>query len=344
MLRLGLHGLFERGDSKRNKGERTRRNNMKEKGLRYVAWQYHVWEPLPMEKSALLDLLELHLPDFQREGPERAEDLLDEYVEDGVLVSDGPDHYRFVLRSFHEYCLAGWIACESPPIQKADRAAFERMVWGHAAEWDRASDPNWQTVQPWKTESWRNVWPLVAGQLGARGGWLLGLCQIGSIDSSVIRESQGSIPEREQLVRALIEGLQDAQTFAVVADLSLNEQQALDQRLRDRGYAWALGEIGNEVSCQALVEHCAILRLSRWCAACADALGQIGDEAARRALIEGLSDPHFDKVGSEFFSECIKNMDEDWRRSLMENEELRQAWRYLHQGKDAGRQLVRGAG
>ena len=92
---------------------RTLRDQAKEIVLRHITWRFHAEKPLPMPKLELLECIKacLQMPrkpplDFEGALPIPSE-LLDEFLQDGVLVAKGRETYGFVLRSLHEFALAG---------------------------------------------------------------------------------------------------------------------------------------------------------------------------------------------------------------------------------------------
>ena len=121
-------------------------------------------------RAELLDRL-------KQDRPADAQDLLEELLDDGILVrkgrQDGQELFSFILRSFHELCLAGWIARESPPVKAKDSEAFQRMIRGRADAWDREDwlriviPESTEFFKPLNQPGWNNVWPLVGGQLQA---------------------------------------------------------------------------------------------------------------------------------------------------------------------------------
>jgi HEAT repeat protein len=282
LLRLGLHGLLERGDRARKPGIRRRQRNLaKERILSHVAWRFHAAEPQPMAGDDLRALLEELRDELARHAPPPdAETLLAEYLQDGVLVPIGADRYSFVLRSFHEYCLAGWIAHESPPVQgDGDWEAFRTLVVGDAAEWGRSAD--WGELRPLTEPGWRHIWPLVSGQMRARADWVL------SVLDAEVDEALGVMAEAvsESVAGTVVERLFRDRSIARLDDSS-NKLLFRIKCVRD------LAEIGDAAAVPALAwwlgspDTDPDLR-----AACALSLGTIGGSAAREALVEWLGDP-----------------------------------------------------
>ncbi|MDA8967780.1 hypothetical protein N9F76_00655 [bacterium] len=172
LLQRGLYELFERGDKRRKiEDPRKERNWQKERVLRYVAWRFHKAEPVELSNSLrdreqnLDNVLKEKIEWLEEDPPKNAQALLTEFVEDGVLVPVGRDTYRFVLRSFHEYCLAGWIAQEkdSPLFRAKDEpTTLQGVLRGTGTDWERT---DWDDFTPLVEENWQHVWPLVAGQM-----------------------------------------------------------------------------------------------------------------------------------------------------------------------------------
>ena len=170
LLKKGLHQLFRRGDARRKTEYSPSDHDEKEQVLRHVAWRFHEAQPVSMPQRKLLKEIRENLPEFRKDIPGRPDEaLLTEFVTDGILVLTGTETYRFVLRSFHEYCLAGWIANEAPFCKDPDH--FLQVVTGDANAWART---DWGELNPLDEESWKHIWPIVAGQMKERGGWLLG--------------------------------------------------------------------------------------------------------------------------------------------------------------------------
>jgi HEAT repeat protein len=94
-------------------------------------------------------------------------------LQDGILVRTGDEQYGFVLRTLHEYCLAGWIAHEAKFSESQDR--FQQVIQGSGTDWGR---PEWGDLQPLYHDNWEHVWPLVSGQLTENVDWLLGIWDV----------------------------------------------------------------------------------------------------------------------------------------------------------------------
>jgi len=172
LLQACLHGLFARGDRRRSEqpssGVRNSgrtdpdlRNGEKERVLRHLAWHFQVEEPQPMKKTTLYNVLKQHVDLIEIDPPRNAAELLQEFIDDGVLVPAGRNSCQFIVRSLHEFCLAGWIALESP-FRSAGR--FSQVVTGSGANWEHP-DCRWTEFTPWQCDDWEPVWPLVAGQM-----------------------------------------------------------------------------------------------------------------------------------------------------------------------------------
>jgi hypothetical protein len=338
LLQRGLYELFERGDKRRKiEDPRKERNWQKERVLRYVAWRFHKAEPVELSNSLrdreqnLDNVLKEKIEWLEEDPPKNAQALLTEFVEDGVLVPVGRDTYRFVLRSFHEYCLAGWIAQEkdSPLFRAKDEPTFQRVLQGTGADWERT---DWDDFTPLVEENWQHVWPLVAGQMLERGDWILREVQRGFLEygdygkfppespATIASELSADSPARRLFVEDLICWMDDGfdrlrdwsiESLASIADescrdalicrLNADEPDVEDERDgfgRDdvdlANIASALGQIGDPQSRDALVRF--LRNSSTWTApanAAVEALGHIGDEDARNTLVSMLHDPTY---------------------------------------------------
>jgi hypothetical protein len=207
LLHSALHSLMERGDAKRLAqddssyvnpvSDESKRNKIKESVLRHVAWHFFATGPLPIVKDKLIELLadQLKCDDWTGDDPPRnAEMLLKEFLQDGVLVRQDRGVYRFVLRSFHEYCLAGWIARECRLIQpkEDDREEFIAMIRGRTTEWGRI---DWADIKPLNQPAWENVWPFVAGQLEHGADWFI---------DALVEEEEDLLASRIRLAGSLL--------------------------------------------------------------------------------------------------------------------------------------------
>ena len=281
LLKRGLHQLFRRGDERREWNSSSRRHDQKEQLLRYVASEFHAAEPLPMPKRRLLDVLEEHRDKIRKQPSEDDEALRDEFLQDGILVLTGTDTYGFVLRSFHEYCLAGWIAKEAPFCK--DRDQFQQVVLGDANAWGRT---DWGKLKPLDEDNWKHIWPLVAGQMEERAGWLIGptakelmsnyylVSDNTLVLAVIVAECECDLPEKIAIRDDVFSNV-------------LNNPKASESERKL--CAEALGRISDEPSRAALItclENSSVPDDVR--GSCAEALGTIGDEPSRAALITFL--------------------------------------------------------
>lgn len=176
LLKLGIQGMMRRGDQRRrHKHERAGRNELKERLLRHVAWEFYTTEPLEFDPAAFREAVRpvlRSLQDHYKEEslPDNPDILLAELKDDGILVSKAGG-LGFVLRSFHELCLAGYVACECPDAQGGDREAFVAMIRGRAGQWGRRED--WGDIKPLNQPGWEYVWPLIGAQMRDRADYLL---------------------------------------------------------------------------------------------------------------------------------------------------------------------------
>lgn len=180
LLGAALNELFAHGHRRRQlraevalqKAERqssnlSTPNHLKELFLQKIA--YGTWKsgPVPVSEKELRNQLEVDLPGLRATALAQgldmtkltASDLMEEFCGDGILVrimvAGGP-HYRFVLRSIHEYLLGGYFASE--PIEESRKSIFEfvRTMGGNMA-------------------TQLQVWPLAAGQCKRIGIQLLSI-------------------------------------------------------------------------------------------------------------------------------------------------------------------------
>ncbi|QDU42896.1 hypothetical protein Mal52_13650 [Symmachiella dynata] len=171
LLRDALHQLMERGDAKHRgmpvSQSPSERNRIKETVLRHVAWRFFAAGPLPIVKQDLIAVLEQHLEHSVWKGyapPHNAEALLTEFLEDGVLVRQNRGIYRFVLRAFHEFCVAEWILFELRNCSRVFKTRhYVRRVCGNAMTWGRRDWP--RSLQPIAEPGWSAIWLLVGEQL-----------------------------------------------------------------------------------------------------------------------------------------------------------------------------------
>ncbi len=232
LLGLSLRALMIRGDRRRNhQRPRESRNDTKERILFYIAWRFHAAEPRAMDGHKLRNEIEFclsgeHFP-FSIDPPPDAHSLVCEFEQDGVLVPASPRSYRFVLRSFHEYCLAGWIAkSDASPLRQAlnepseerepqtvwswllntagyvaespQQRQVQALVWGDREAWGRKDD--WPIgLVPFDARQWRHVWPLVAGHLGSQAACLLGIDGNPTREADLAAEAPADLPERIHL-------------------------------------------------------------------------------------------------------------------------------------------------
>ena len=153
VLRAALRQLLLRGDTKRGSSTvREARNRQKEHVLAVVADHFFDFNIAPLRTDPLVDLLDAALPLLEEDRPFNGHELLNEFVQDGILVRKGRDHYGFVLRSFHEYCLAAYWA--QPPSH-------------------RSGDRDEHLIRFLDQPSWQHVWPLVCGLGTESSTWML---------------------------------------------------------------------------------------------------------------------------------------------------------------------------
>lgn len=180
LLRLGLLALFDRGNRKRRQGAvRPERNHFKERFLRHIAQYFYSENHLSVNffSDASYERLQAHFSqlrnDFRRADlPDNLEEMWRELQQDGVFVpTNGGD--RFVLGSFHDFCLAGWISHEF------DSEASDEQ-WKESVS-DLLCIPSRLRIGKRRRKrskksfmQWADVLPLVVGQLpAARADWLV---------------------------------------------------------------------------------------------------------------------------------------------------------------------------
>jgi HEAT repeat protein len=135
-------------------------DQLKEVLLRRVAWKTRKTGSVPMRAADLQRELGKALTSIKLKEHEQnpwvkepakhhiTSKLIDEFCEDGILIkmgSDGHSYYRFLLKSFHELLIAGYLA--SLPKHKA------RRIISHLIR-----------LEPWRYNNWLSILPLAAGQ------------------------------------------------------------------------------------------------------------------------------------------------------------------------------------
>lgn len=316
LLEKGLYQLFRRGDEWRETEPSPSDHHEKEQVLRHVAWRFHEAQPVSMPQRKLLEEIRDHLPEFRKDIPGRPnEALLTEFLQDGILVLTGTETYRFVLRSFHEYCLAGWIAHESPFCK--DRDQFLQVVTGDSNAWSRT---DWGELNPLDEDNWQHIWPLVAGQMNERAGWLFDAVWMESTDnvdcSKVPRRPFNRLELGAVMVAEGGRDLTEGKRFrnALIGRLTSPETP------ENVGYwcARALGIIGGESSREALIDCLDTSNYKDVREGCAWALGMIGDESSREALITCLDNP---EVPERVRRQCARELgsigDDSSREALL---------------------------
>lgn len=295
LLRLGLMGLLERGDARRRPGrtKRDERNIAKIQVLNEVAWQFHSKRPRPMGRLDLLGLLKTHRMLIEEDMPASANALLNEFLTDGILVPRGVDgrtleeRYWFILRSFHEFCLAGWIAHRAPFHR--DRAEFTRVILGGPQEWCRTDwPPKFKPMRSWFRQ---NIWSFVGGQLGSRAGWLLAAIREDYRAASVAAECQDTLPEWQALYRRLVRRMDNMRSVNVKRPKERWAEALV--RMGARGVATLIDRLKNSATPENIRHVCA------W------ALGRNGGPSVEAALTASLDDPFTD---AELRAQCASSL------------------------------------
>jgi len=323
LLHLALHGMLERGDARRHSARRVQRDDAKEAVLAVVSWRFYARGPLPIRQATLVPLLAGELCRFKSDNPPQdlappvsGEALLNEFLQDGILVVLGPADYRFALRSFHEYCLAKWIAAEFPqldppadqsrglrgwqnwfrrhpkpnPQDQFVKAIKDWQVWRGARKgWP---DDDWDiplSVTPYGDREWENVWPLVVGLLDrARSRWLLDHLFNEVPWKEEVRESNPDWVRLRQCIRESSERTRE-QMGEQATKLFENERNGLFAR---QGLAQFLGCVCGHDAEQALTkclrEESGSMSTSLR-QTCAVALANYPSEWAHRVLAEQLA-------------------------------------------------------
>jgi len=164
LLQAALGSFLRRGDARRGHTiVRSERDEAKIGVLARLAWHFQEERALPMPKGDLLQALEAERTHVRPDPPPTGRALLDEFIQDGTLVSRGGDAYTFVLRRFQEYCLARHIASMADGAS-ASTESFQGVIRGRAKAWGRGAD--WTDFRPLNQSGWTEVWPLVAGCMG----------------------------------------------------------------------------------------------------------------------------------------------------------------------------------
>lgn len=166
LLGAALKHLFASGDRKRaaKYGKFIAldplRDRLKEALLRRIAWRFWKDGPELMGEGDLHEELRTELANIRsskrveyawaKEAAKQVKrsGLVEELCEDGIFVqilAGGQNHYRFVLRSIHEYLVAGYLASQSKSVITKQVSVFVRG-------------------RGWTEKNWRYIWPLAAGQ------------------------------------------------------------------------------------------------------------------------------------------------------------------------------------
>ena len=163
VLTDALRVLMEREDERRGfLRARILRNEDKIKMLSHLAWNSYSVGPVPMSEVEVSLLLNVVLPQFENDPPPTAEALLDELIADGILVRQGSGPYTFLLRRFHELCLAHCIAGQLRALPDEEA---QRLISSRSEAWNRT--PEWPDFRPLNHPSWTEIWPLLAGSMGS---------------------------------------------------------------------------------------------------------------------------------------------------------------------------------
>jgi HEAT repeat protein/nucleoside phosphorylase len=332
ILKLGLKELLERGDQRRGlELRRPNRNQAKEEVLQEVAWRFHAARPLPFTEDVLLALLEDQLANIKHDPPASPDALLHEYLQDGVLVRNGPDTYGFILRSLHEYCLAGWIARQAPVILAKNEDQFKLVIHGATDAWGRSQD--WGDICPLMEEEWQHVWPLVAGQMRQRASWFIKSLwesdpnlenpTLRSLICEATIEIPTEIPEYRKLRTFLSSRLDSPQSpniwrhGAAIALGKLggdNSRELLEKWLRNTeaedsirsACAIGLYYMADEHSRAVLMEHFFNADVpEKTHEACAVGLLEFADEPFRKRLIDQLNN---NQVSEGVRNDCAKEL------------------------------------
>lgn len=159
LLELAIRSLQRRGDQRRGFVEaRTIRDQEKLDVLCELAWRFQGQQPIPMGELELQATLAGMKSTLLPAGQVEASDLLREFVEDGILVRRGQGPFNFLLRRFHEYCLARRIVRVEGRRQDGH---LERLLRARFREWNRSYRGT--EFRPINQPAWWEVWPLIAG-------------------------------------------------------------------------------------------------------------------------------------------------------------------------------------
>lgn len=161
LLRATLHALLKR---KRDQATfptvKSISADQKVLILGEVALQFQREQPKPMPEAKLFSVLDHAIKKNTRYEQPLASALLDEFVASGILVRRGLGPYNFILRLFHEYCLALHLAQEIAATPNfANRLRGRAHLWGYQRQWG--------SIKPINQPGWAEIWPLLAGCLGA---------------------------------------------------------------------------------------------------------------------------------------------------------------------------------
>lgn len=159
LLELAIRSLQRRGDRRRGFVEaRTSRDQKKLNVLCELAWRFQAQQPMPMGELELQATLEDMKSTLLAAGQLEASDLLREFVEDGILVRRGQGPFNFLLRRFHEYCLARRIVRVEGLRQDGH---LQRLLRARFRDWNRTYRGT--EFRPINQPAWWEVWPLIAG-------------------------------------------------------------------------------------------------------------------------------------------------------------------------------------
>ena len=329
LLESAIKALFRRHDKRLGiREQRLLRNQRKLEVLGELAWHFMDERARPMPEAELLRVIEQELRKHEPLLETSADKLLQEFIEDGVLVRRGSGPCNFLLRRFHEFCLADRIARRFRDAH-TDRDTQVAVYAGRAKAWGREND--WGKIRPFNQNGWSEVWPLVAGCLGESDALIDALCiewEAGEdIHDDRLRRLALTLGEylavhRDRLAlcrryQTLAERVSDAvldlastETLTTENDVGWRATLAklptdlvlrkLTERIHSESlstptkssYALAIGELGTKEACEVLsllVRNNDVEELIR--AEAAVGLGLVGDGAARDVLLELLQGP-----------------------------------------------------
>ncbi len=161
VIEAALRAMMRRAELKAGPGARTNtaRHTTKLRLLSVLAWVFSGTRPQPMPREAIVAALtrSAEWADSAAIFAGNADALIEELESDGILVRHGQAPFGFLVRPFHEFCAAYWLAQQ----EGMDGALLRRPFTAWPAP--LAKDlPHY----PLRLVEWTEVWILGAGLAG----------------------------------------------------------------------------------------------------------------------------------------------------------------------------------